>query len=145
MYCKQCLYDLRRIASLQCPECGRAFDPADSRSFHRSSSRLRRFIMPGIRPRATIASLLLLIWSMTIMFDFDLVTGVISGPFVFVSVWNWWPWNLISAAIGAAVFTSILLWVITERSFFFGLAIIASLLSLPYSFFITLKLAMHIP
>lgn len=34
MYCKKCRYDLRQAASGRCPECGEAFDPLLSESFH---------------------------------------------------------------------------------------------------------------
>lgn len=33
MYCRKCRYDLHAIASRACPECGRAFDPANPRTF----------------------------------------------------------------------------------------------------------------
>jgi hypothetical protein len=36
MYCRECLYDLQGIAERRCPECGRAFDPANRRTFSRS-------------------------------------------------------------------------------------------------------------
>jgi hypothetical protein len=35
LFCKACKYELRGAASRRCPECGRPFDPADPRTFHR--------------------------------------------------------------------------------------------------------------
>lgn len=32
-YCRDCGYQLRGLAEFRCPECGRAFDPADPHSF----------------------------------------------------------------------------------------------------------------
>jgi hypothetical protein len=34
MYCKQCLYELRYVSEPRCPECGKAFDPADRSTFY---------------------------------------------------------------------------------------------------------------
>ena len=34
-FCKRCLYELTGLASRNCPECGRPFDPALPRSFTR--------------------------------------------------------------------------------------------------------------
>ncbi|MBL9031303.1 MAG: hypothetical protein JNM80_06305 [Phycisphaerae bacterium] len=36
MFCFGCRYDLRSIAASRCPECGRAFDPADARTYSRA-------------------------------------------------------------------------------------------------------------
>ena len=33
MYCAGCEYDLRGLPESRCPECGRTFDPRDSRTF----------------------------------------------------------------------------------------------------------------
>ena len=33
MYCKRCRYEVRGVESGACPECGRAFDPDDPRTF----------------------------------------------------------------------------------------------------------------
>lgn len=33
VYCKQCRYNLKGLPAGECPECGRAFDPADSATF----------------------------------------------------------------------------------------------------------------
>lgn len=41
MYCRRCRYDLRGNTSRTCPECGRAFDPANPKTFRRSAGSLR--------------------------------------------------------------------------------------------------------
>ena len=33
MYCKTCHYDLRKLSSRQCPECGQSFDARDASTF----------------------------------------------------------------------------------------------------------------
>lgn len=65
--CLKCDYDLRGITSRNCPECGRAFDPADDRTWRvaKANSRLARWALrkPGIRLIAiTVVSLLLIVW-----------------------------------------------------------------------------------
>jgi hypothetical protein len=46
MYCRGCGYDLRKLDTTRCPECGRGFDPADHKTYHRSARRytIRRII-----------------------------------------------------------------------------------------------------
>ena len=41
MYCKDCQYDLRSTTEQRCPECGRAFDPEDAKSFQPEAVRRR--------------------------------------------------------------------------------------------------------
>jgi hypothetical protein len=41
MRCLTCKYDLSKLTEHRCPECGRAFDPADPKTFH-SAGRLSR-------------------------------------------------------------------------------------------------------
>ncbi len=41
MYCKQCRYPLSQLRTPACPECGRAFDPGDARTFRRVAGRAR--------------------------------------------------------------------------------------------------------
>ncbi len=43
MLCRRCQYTLIGLAAGPCPECGRSFDPADSRSFLRR----RRIRLPA--------------------------------------------------------------------------------------------------
>ncbi len=33
MYCRDCKYALKGLTERRCPECGRSFDPRNSRSF----------------------------------------------------------------------------------------------------------------
>jgi hypothetical protein len=33
VYCRKCQYNLRGLTERRCPECGQAFDPADSESY----------------------------------------------------------------------------------------------------------------
>ena len=42
MYCSACEYDLNGLKAGNCPECGRAFEPADPDSFLVTASRARR-------------------------------------------------------------------------------------------------------
>lgn len=41
MYCKSCSYPLNDLSEGKCPECGRSFDPAQSRTFRRRPPRRR--------------------------------------------------------------------------------------------------------
>jgi hypothetical protein len=36
MYCRGCGYDLRKLDTTRCPECGRGFDPNDASTYHLS-------------------------------------------------------------------------------------------------------------
>jgi len=45
MYCRRCSYDLRHFVEPRCPECGRAFDPADPRSYRRRPSRMNAVVL----------------------------------------------------------------------------------------------------
>lgn len=38
-YCTSCGYDLRALPIARCPECGRAYDPRDGRTFRRTAGR----------------------------------------------------------------------------------------------------------
>lgn len=37
MFCKRCRYNLSQLESRACPECGRAFDPANARTFRKNA------------------------------------------------------------------------------------------------------------
>lgn len=37
MYCRGCHYDLRKLTSRRCPECGRWFDPDNAKTYSRQS------------------------------------------------------------------------------------------------------------
>jgi len=139
MYCKGCRYDLRGLEADRCPECGREFDPADARTYDRFSSRLRGLAAPGIVARATIAFLVLLIWSMTVIIP-GFITGMLSGPFVLVHVWDWWPWNAVTVGVGICVLVPVVLWVVTERTAIFRIAIVTAVLSIAFSFLAVLQL-----
>jgi hypothetical protein len=43
VHCKTCNYPLTNLAERRCPECGRAFDPADPRTWALSDDAGRRF------------------------------------------------------------------------------------------------------
>ena len=65
MHCLTCHYDLRKLAELRCPECGRAFDPSDSITFRDPAERNRRIRqICGICLLCMVAvlSMLLLSW-----------------------------------------------------------------------------------
>ncbi len=49
-YCRGCSYDLHALTTPRCPECGRAFDPADPRTYRRRPARrwLRRLVWGGV-------------------------------------------------------------------------------------------------
>lgn len=143
MYCKDCRYDLRGLEADRCPECGREFDPADARTYDRFSSRIRGLVAPGIGARATIAFLVLLIWSMTVIIPGS-ITGVLSGPFVLVHVWDWWPWNVVTVGVGICVLVPAVLWVVTERTATFRIAIVTAVLSIAFSIFVMLKLMLSL-
>ena len=53
MYCLDCKYSLQQLPENTCPECGRAFDPADSSTFAKSLK--RRFLT--LLPWEAIASI----------------------------------------------------------------------------------------
>ncbi len=46
MYCRGCGYDLRKLDTNRCPECGRAFDTTDQKTYHLTYRRysLRRIV-----------------------------------------------------------------------------------------------------
>lgn len=49
MHCLTCHYDLAHLAENRCPECGRAFDPADPNTFlHNRSAQRGRWTPLGI-------------------------------------------------------------------------------------------------
>jgi hypothetical protein len=43
-YCLSCRHSLRGLASRECPECGRAFDPGDKRTFAETNRRDPRWL-----------------------------------------------------------------------------------------------------
>ena len=54
-FCRSCGYDLHGLDEPRCPECGRAFDPHDPRSYNRSRTaerRLRNLIAMYVGPLA---------------------------------------------------------------------------------------------
>ena len=58
-YCRRCGYNLAALPEPRCPECGRVFDPADSRTFQRHP--LRRWLHHIRRAAAGLLILLLLL------------------------------------------------------------------------------------
>jgi hypothetical protein len=64
--CLSCKYDLKNLAEHRCPECGRAFDPNDARTFDtRSSARLRAARHFVIRFAETLAVTWIAVFLMT--------------------------------------------------------------------------------
>lgn len=57
MFCRKCHYDLRRLESGRCPECGRPFDPQDPGSTISEVQpwRMRRWILLILLLAAPIA------------------------------------------------------------------------------------------
>jgi hypothetical protein len=45
MYCLKCNYSLKELVSRQCPECGKAFDPNDSKTFLKRPKRSNRRLL----------------------------------------------------------------------------------------------------
>ncbi len=62
MYCKTCHYDLRGQETLRCPECGRAFDLDDPKSFLEHRGRMRRLRISFEKLRTPLAILLACLW-----------------------------------------------------------------------------------
>ena len=52
MYCRKCFYALEGLDTNRCPECGRAFDPGDRRTYRRRPP----WMSPG-RRRALVATI----------------------------------------------------------------------------------------
>jgi hypothetical protein len=71
MFCRQCSYNLQAIPSARCPECGRAFDPADPASFLKA-------------PRTPLR-----IWGRRIIFVLLVPTILIGAPLG----WVYWGWR----------------------------------------------------
>lgn len=103
MRCISCKYDLSRLAEHRCPECGREFDPNDSRTFTEtghSGPRLRflailwmlafvigcglgwRYFLPS--PAATLE--LLAVALVAFVFA-SMVTALLWPLYVFVAAW----------------------------------------------------------
>jgi hypothetical protein len=60
MYCRGCGYDLQKLDTDRCPECGRAFDPDDHKTYHRTARRytVRRIIRSHLWKLAVAAMVL---------------------------------------------------------------------------------------
>jgi rRNA maturation protein Nop10 len=71
-YCRKCGYDLRSLAENRCPECGKAFDPANPSTFSKSPR--------GFRWRFWIR--LLLIPPLLVALVYAILIG-----------WVWWGWK----------------------------------------------------
>ncbi|GEM_PF-1541248 len=141
MFCQNCRYNLRGLSAGHCPECGREFDPSDSKTFSRSGRRFEGMIAADARPRATIAIAALVLWSITALRDPVSVPSILSGPFIVVHVWDWWPTNALVVAAGLCILTPLGLWVMTDRLRFAGVAMLASLLSVWLSAMVVFRMA----
>lgn len=98
-------------------------------------------VAADVRPRATIAIATLVFWSITALGDPVSVPSILSGPFILVHVWDWWPTNALIAAAGLCILTLLGLWVLTDRLRFAGLGLIAGVLSMALSFWIVFLMA----
>lgn len=127
MFCKTCRYDLRELTTDCCPECGRAFDPANPETFDRRDDYLIHLLRNPMR-RASIVLLAFAAWGLStsggISGNAGLEEMAFSGPFVVRGM----PLSLGGAALFVGVWmcilTPTLLWVITGRA---RLAVIALL------------------
>ena len=73
MYCRACYYDLRGQETPRCPECGRAFDPSDPKSFLEYPGRLHRIRIAFKKPRIPCAVLLTSVWAIWMLFGTPLL------------------------------------------------------------------------
>ena len=58
MRCKTCHYSLENLTEHRCPECGRAFDPADPRTFLSASNAV---LQRSLTVQDSVAGILMLI------------------------------------------------------------------------------------
>lgn len=81
MRCKSCKYDLSNLTEHRCPECGRAFDPRDAKSFESDQSIRKRddarMFLIFMIPLILIAAFLGL--SMLVYFVLWVFRGIISA------------------------------------------------------------------
>ena len=73
MYCRACYYDLRGQETSRCPECGRAFDPQDPKSFLEHRGRVHRIRIAFKKPRIPLAILLTGVWAIWMLFGTPLL------------------------------------------------------------------------